>query len=222
MRESRRIDVGTEGASLPANLSGTCTASTGRSGKQSRARSDGISPTVKRDRRVANLSGTDDRGGVPRDRYRRTPHDRPLSSDRSPLDDVHVAAGASFTDFAGWQMPVRYSSDLAEHHAVRTAAGLFDLSHMAEILDLGPEAAVALDYALAGRISAVEDGQAKYSLLLARDGGIIDDLVVYRTGVDRFLVVANAGNRELVVAGAARPLRPLRLPRRRREPTTSP
>lgn len=117
----------------------------------------------------------------------------------SPLHDVHVAAGASFTDFAGWQMPVRYSSDLAEHHAVRTAAGLFDLSHMAEILVLGPEAADALDYALAGKISAVAVGQAKYSLLLARDGGIVDDLVVYRTGEDRFLVVANASNRAVVV-----------------------
>ena len=116
----------------------------------------------------------------------------------SPLHRIHVAAGASFTDFAGWQMPVRYSSDLAEHHAVRTAAGLFDLSHMAEILVLGPEAADALDYSLAGKISAVSVGQAKYSLLLAREGGIIDDLVVYRTGEDRFLVVANASNREAV------------------------
>jgi aminomethyltransferase len=119
---------------------------------------------------------------------------------RSPLDAVHRAAGASFTDFAGWQMPVRYSSDLAEHHAVRAAAGLFDLSHMAEILVLGPEAPAALDHALAGRLSAIEEGQAKYSLLLAEDGGIIDDLVVYRTGADRFLVVANAGNRDAAVA----------------------
>ena len=116
----------------------------------------------------------------------------------SPLHRVHVDAGASFTDFAGWQMPVRYSSDLAEHHAVRTAAGLFDLSHMGEIVVLGPEAADALDYALAGKISGVATGQAKYSLLLAREGGIIDDLVVYRTGDDRFLVVANASNREVV------------------------
>jgi aminomethyltransferase len=113
----------------------------------------------------------------------------------SPLNRAHVDAGASFTDFAGWQMPVRYSSDLAEHAAVRNAAGLFDLSHMAEILILGPEAADALDYALAGKISAVAIGQAKYSLLLSREGGIIDDLVVYRTGEDRFLVVANASNR---------------------------
>ena len=116
----------------------------------------------------------------------------------SPLHGQHVAAGASFTDFAGWQMPVRYSSDLAEHHAVRTAAGLFDLSHMAEIVILGPEAPEALDYALAGKISAVAIGQAKYSLLLGREGGIVDDLVAYRTGDDRFLIVANASNRHVV------------------------
>ncbi|HLU62978.1 MAG TPA: glycine cleavage system aminomethyltransferase GcvT [Protaetiibacter sp.] len=119
---------------------------------------------------------------------------------RSPLEAVHRAAGASFTDFAGWQMPLRYGSELAEHHAVRTAAGLFDLSHMAEILVLGPEAPAALDRALAGHLSGIEEGQAKYSLLLAEDGGIIDDVVVYRTGPDRFLVVANAGNRDAAVA----------------------
>src|SRR5215204_5184616 len=113
----------------------------------------------------------------------------------SPLDAVHRAAGASFTDFAGWQMPVRYSSDLAEHHAVRTTAGLFDLSHMGEIIVEGPE---ALDYALAGKLSAIAMGQAKYTLLLGRDGGVIDDLVVYRTGDDRYMVVANASNREVV------------------------
>lgn len=118
----------------------------------------------------------------------------------SPLNDQHVALGASFTDFAGWQMPVRYSSDLAEHHAVRTAAGLFDLSHMGEIVVLGAEAADALDYALAGRLSAIAVGQAKYSLLLAREGGILDDVVVYRTGEDRYLVVANASNKAVVAA----------------------
>ena len=117
---------------------------------------------------------------------------------RSPLDAVHRAAGASFTDFAGWQMPVRYSSDLAEHHAVRTSSGLFDLSHMGEIVLLGPGSAAALDYALAGKLSAIEMGQAKYSLLLAEDGGIIDDLVVYRTGDDRYMVVANASNAAVV------------------------
>ncbi|UAJ78206.1 glycine cleavage system aminomethyltransferase GcvT [Leifsonia sp. ZF2019] len=125
--------------------------------------------------------------------------DRPHDGGRtSPLHDAHAAAGASFTDFAGWQMPVRYSSDLAEHHAVRTAAGLFDLSHMGEIVLIGPEAGEALDYALAGKLSALAIDQAKYSLLLSRAGGIVDDLVVYRTGDDRFMVVANAGNRDVV------------------------
>ena len=83
-----------------------------------------------------------------------------------PLYAIHHAAGASFTDFAGWQMPVSYGSDLAEHHAVRTAAGIFDISHMAEILINGADAGAFLDYALAGKISAISIGQAKYSLLL--------------------------------------------------------
>ncbi|MFT4124548.1 MAG: glycine cleavage system aminomethyltransferase GcvT [Microbacteriaceae bacterium] len=113
----------------------------------------------------------------------------------TPLKALHEAAGASFTDFAGWSMPVSYGSDLAEHHAVRTAAGLFDISHMAEILVIGPDAAAALDHALAGRLSASALGQARYTLLLTAEGGIVDDLVVYRTAEDRYLVVANAGNR---------------------------
>jgi aminomethyltransferase len=118
----------------------------------------------------------------------------------SPLHDLHVAAGANFTDFAGWQMPVSYGSDLAEHHAVRTAAGLFDISHMAEIRIRGKDAAAFLDFALAGKLSAVSIAQAKYSLLLTGEGGIIDDLVVYRQGDEQFYIVANAGNRAPVLA----------------------
>ncbi|MET0589906.1 MAG: glycine cleavage system aminomethyltransferase GcvT [Naasia sp.] len=116
----------------------------------------------------------------------------------SPLLDAHTAAGATFTDFAGWQMPVRYTSDLAEHHAVRTAAGLFDLSHMGEILVIGSGAADALDAAVTGRMSQLAVDQAKYTLILDERGGVLDDLIVYRTGEDRFLVVANAGNRSVV------------------------
>ncbi|RKR74913.1 glycine cleavage system aminomethyltransferase GcvT [Frondihabitans australicus] len=122
----------------------------------------------------------------------------------SPLHEVHVAAGASFTDFAGWQMPVRYSSDLQEHHAVRTAAGLFDLSHMAEIAVVGDEAGDFLDHALAGTLSTIAVGRAKYSLLLSTDGGIVDDLVVYRLDEHDYLVVANAANREAAFALLAR------------------
>jgi len=93
-------------------------------------------------------------------------------------------------------MPVRYTSDLDEHHAVRERAGLFDISHMAEIEVAGPQAAAFCDAAMAAKLSAISPGQAKYSLLLNDDGGIIDDLIVYRRAEDRFLVVANAGNRE--------------------------
>jgi aminomethyltransferase len=118
----------------------------------------------------------------------------------SPLHAIHVAGGASFTDFAGWQMPVSYGSDLAEHHAVRTAAGIFDISHMAEIRVAGTDAGAFLDYALAGKLSVIAPLQAKYTLLLAEDGGIVDDLIVYSRGENEYLVVANAGNRFAAVA----------------------
>jgi aminomethyltransferase len=118
----------------------------------------------------------------------------------SPLHELHEQLGASFTDFAGWLMPVRYSSDLAEHHAVRTAAGIFDISHMAEISVTGPDAAAFLDHALAGLISAVPLGRAKYSLILEESGGILDDLIVYHLKQGQYFVVANAGNRDVVVS----------------------
>ncbi|UFU03220.1 glycine cleavage system protein T [Ruania suaedae] len=118
----------------------------------------------------------------------------------TPLRAEHEALGATFTDFGGWWMPVRYSSDRAEHTAVREAAGLFDISHMGEIVVTGRQAGEFLDFALAGRLSAVTIGRAKYTMLLAEDGGILDDLVVYRLGEEEFLVIANAANRETVAA----------------------
>lgn len=124
--------------------------------------------------------------------------DSPTAPRLSPLNDIHVALGATFTDFAGWAMPVKYSSDLAEHHAVRSTAGIFDISHMGEISVRGRLAGAFLDATLAGRLSALQLMQAKYTLLLNERGGILDDLIVYRTGETEFLVVANASNRELV------------------------
>ncbi len=112
----------------------------------------------------------------------------------SPLLDEHRTLGASFTDFAGWAMPLKYGSELAEHKAVRETAGLFDLSHMGEIAVSGPQAAAALDFALVGEASKIAVGRAKYSLMCDTDGGVIDDLVVYRLADERFLVVANAAN----------------------------
>ncbi|MBF6328300.1 glycine cleavage system aminomethyltransferase GcvT [Nocardia transvalensis] len=116
----------------------------------------------------------------------------------SPLDAVHSASGASFIDFGGWRMPVRYSSELAEHRAVREAAGIFDLSHMGEIEVSGPEAARMLDFALVGHLSAVPVGRARYTMLCHDNGGVLDDLVVYRLAPDRFLVVANAANAHVI------------------------
>lgn len=96
-------------------------------------------------------------------------------------------------------MPVRYSSDLAEHHAVRESAGIFDISHMAEISITGSDAVSFLNFAVSADVSKLAIGQAKYSLLLNEAGGIIDDLIIYRLGLEHFLVVANAGNRFNVV-----------------------
>jgi aminomethyltransferase len=104
------------------------------------------------------------------------------------------------TGFAGWLMPLRYGSEIAEHRAVRGAAGLFDLSHMGEIIVRGPGAGAALDYALTGQPSALKAGRARYTMICAPDGGILDDLIVYRLTEDEFLVVANAANTGVVVA----------------------
>ncbi|MCF3138937.1 glycine cleavage system aminomethyltransferase GcvT [Paenarthrobacter sp. AR 02] len=126
-----------------------------------------------------------------------------MTENYTALYEEHKKLGASFTDFGGWQMPLKYSSELAEHHAVRKSAGLFDLSHMGEVWVSGPQAAEFLDYALVGKISAMADGKAKYSLICQEDGGIIDDLITYRRGEDKFLVVPNAGNAKVVADALA-------------------
>jgi aminomethyltransferase len=120
---------------------------------------------------------------------------------RTPLTSVHERLGANLTDFAGWLMPLRYGSETAEHNAVRNAAGLFDLSHMGEFAVTGPGAAATLDYALTGEPSALAPGRARYTMICADDGGVLDDLIVYRLADEEFLVVANAAN--AAVVGAA-------------------
>lgn len=123
-----------------------------------------------------------------------------MTEQYTALFEEHKRLGASFTDFGGWQMPLKYSSELAEHHAVRKAAGLFDLSHMGEVRVSGPQAGAFLDYALTGKLSAVAVGRAKYSLITNADGGIIDDLISYRLRDNEYLVVPNAGNAAVVAA----------------------
>jgi len=118
---------------------------------------------------------------------------------RTPLTGVHEHLGATLTGFAGWLMPLRYGSETAEHNAVRKAAGLFDLSHMGEIAVTGTDAAAALDYALVGQPSALAPGRARYTMICAPDGGVLDDLIVYRLSGTEFLVVANAANAEVVL-----------------------
>ncbi|GAA1401175.1 glycine cleavage system aminomethyltransferase GcvT [Catellatospora coxensis] len=129
-------------------------------------------------------------------------HDQP-SARQTPLHGVHRGLGAVLTEFAGWTMPLRYGSETAEHHAVRRAAALFDLSHMGEIEVTGPGAAAMLDRALVGRLSAVGVGRARYTMLCAPDGGVLDDLIVYRLEEQRYLVVANAANTSVVSAALA-------------------
>ncbi|RNL85499.1 glycine cleavage system aminomethyltransferase GcvT [Halostreptopolyspora alba] len=118
----------------------------------------------------------------------------------TPLYEVHQGLGANLVDFAGWLMPLRYRSETAEHRAVRETAGLFDLSHMGEIHVIGTQAAAFLDYALVGHLSRLTVGRARYTMITAEDGGVLDDLIVYRLADDEYLVVANAANHDTVVA----------------------
>jgi aminomethyltransferase len=116
----------------------------------------------------------------------------------TPLADRHARLGARMTEFSGWRMPLQYSGILEEHRAVRERAGVFDLSHMGELFVEGPEAAAGLAHALVSNPPALAVGRAQYSMICQPDGGIIDDLIVYRVAEERFLVVANAGNAHVV------------------------
>ena len=112
---------------------------------------------------------------------------------RPPLFDRHRAAGGKLVPFAGWEMPVQYEGIRQEHLAVRTGAGVFDVSHMGEIETSGPEAEAFLQRLLSNDVARLADGGAQYSVLCQEDGGVLDDLFTYRLG-DRFLTVTNASN----------------------------
>jgi aminomethyltransferase len=117
---------------------------------------------------------------------------------RTPLHDRHVALGARMVPFAGWEMPVQYAGVIAEHRAVRTGAGVFDVSHMGEIEVEGPTARDVLQGVLSNDIDKLEPGDAQYTLLTNEQGGIIDDLIAYRLEEHRYLIVANASNVDAV------------------------
>ncbi|HEX7611996.1 MAG TPA: glycine cleavage system aminomethyltransferase GcvT, partial [Candidatus Limnocylindrales bacterium] len=116
----------------------------------------------------------------------------------TPLADRHQALGARMVEFGGWLMPLQYAGILEEHRAVRSRAGLFDLSHMGELFVEGSEAAAALGYALTTEPAGLKVGRAHYSMICFPEGGILDDLIVYRLGEERFMVVANASNASAV------------------------
>jgi aminomethyltransferase len=115
---------------------------------------------------------------------------------RTPLHDRHVALGARMVPFAGWDMPVQYEGVIQEHRAVRTDAGVFDVSHMGEIEVEGPQAHALLQSILSNDLDRIAPGEAQYTLLTNERGGIIDDLIAYRLGECRYLLVVNASNRD--------------------------
>jgi glycine cleavage system T protein (aminomethyltransferase) len=114
----------------------------------------------------------------------------------TPLDERHRAAGARMVPFAGWEMPVQYAGVIEEHLAVRSACGVFDVSHMGEIETSGPDALSLLQRLLSNDVSKIDVGGAQYSVLCREDGGVLDDLFTYRLADDRYLTVTNAANHE--------------------------
>src|SRR5215208_4247488 len=114
---------------------------------------------------------------------------------KTALHGRHVAAGARLVDFAGWDMPIQYRGILAEHRAVRSAAGVFDLSHMGRVYVRGAEPHGLVQWLATNDVSRLAPGRAQYSLFCGEDGRILDDIVVYNLGHE-ILVVVNASNRQ--------------------------
>lgn len=132
---------------------------------------------------------------------------------RTPLDAVHRAAGAKLGPFGGWLMPIEFAGALKEHDAVRRRVGLFDLTHLGKVEVTGPGALGMLQRVVTNDLSRVELGEAMYSLVLNDGGGVIEDLIAYRLGEDRYFVVPNASNtqRVLQILGEAEADEPLHL-----------
>ena len=115
---------------------------------------------------------------------------------RTPLYDRHAAAGAKLVPFAGWEMPVQYAGIREEHIAVRTGAGVFDVSHMGQVLTRGPQATDFLQRMLSNDVRRIPEGGAQYSVMCREDGGVLDDLFTYRLADTHFLTITNAANHD--------------------------
>jgi aminomethyltransferase len=127
-----------------------------------------------------------------------------VSLRRTSLYERHVELGARIVPFAGWEMPVSYEGIREEHMAVRTYAGMFDVSHMGEVEVEGPGALDFLQFVLSNDVAAIDVGGAQYSCLCNEEGGVLDDLFTYRLGGDRFLIVTNSANHESDLAWLGR------------------
>jgi aminomethyltransferase len=115
---------------------------------------------------------------------------------RTPLYDTHRQLGARLIEFGGWEMPVQYTGIVEEHHAVRNAAGIFDISHMGEFLVSGPPAAEFLNRVFTNDVHKLQPGQGQYTLMCNEGGGVVDDLYVFMIGKDQFLLIVNASRIE--------------------------
>jgi len=115
---------------------------------------------------------------------------------KTPLYDFHVELGAKMVPFAGYSMPVQYTDIIEEHLAVRQKAGLFDVSHMGEIMVSGQDALKNINYLFTNDFTSMTDGRVRYSPMCNEKGGVVDDLLIYRMAQDKYLVVVNASNRE--------------------------
>ena len=125
--------------------------------------------------------------------------DAPQELERTPLYETHVSLKARMASFAGWEMPVQYAGILDESRAVRSKAGLFDVSHMGRVEIQGPGAASFLDRLLSVNVPGIRIGRARYNVICDQEGGIIDDCIVYRRGQERFLLIPNAANTSTVL-----------------------
>lgn len=113
---------------------------------------------------------------------------------KTPLHDAHVRLGAKMVEFGGWEMPIQYSSITEEHHAVRNGVGLFDVSHMGEVIITGEESEKFINYLITNDVKLLRDNEIQYAMMCYENGGVVDDLLVYRKGVNHYLLIINAGN----------------------------
>ena len=118
---------------------------------------------------------------------------------KSPLHERHVALGAKFAEFGGWEMPLEYSGVVAEHTAVRTSVGVFDVSHLGKATVKGPGAAAYVNSCLTNDLGKIAPGQAQYTLCCAENGGVVDDLIAYLHADDDVFLIPNAANTAEVV-----------------------